>query len=109
MFTGGWLLDEPDVDGVVVDAVVAVAVVDRRLVNRLSLTGFVDDVVAADSGCDGAVVDADERLFDGSLELLLLLLFPLPLLFSIRFALNLTFSLYYNKVFPIYIFIFLNV
>jgi hypothetical protein len=93
VLTGGWLLDELDVDGVVVDAVVAV-VVDRRLVNRLSLTptGFVDDVVAVDSGCDGAVVDADERLFDGSFALLLL--FPLPLLFSIRFALNLMFSLY---------------
>lgn len=86
VLAAGWLLDDVDVDGVVVDAVV----VDRRLVNRLSPTGFVDDVVAdVDIGCDGAVVDADERLFDASVALLLLLLFPLPLLFSIRFALNL--------------------
>ena len=85
VLTGGLLLDEVDVDGVVVDAVVAV-VVDRRLVNRLSVTptGFVDDVVAVDTGCDGAVVDADERLFDGSF----VLLFPLPLLLSIRLALK---------------------
>lgn len=87
VLVGGWLLDDVDVDGVVANAVVA-DVVDRRLANRLSLTptGFVDDVVAVDTGCDGPVVDADERLFDGSFALLLL--FPLPLLFSIRLALN---------------------